>query len=109
MDTRIADAVVEIERRCRDPSCLRTVAEITGLTYGRFSRLFKRYVGLSPVKYVLLLRFRDASSLLMTSTPPIKRVALVTGFRDLSHFARSFKDRFGLPPGVFRRRANTQP
>jgi len=66
-------------------------------------KLFKRYIGQSPMEYIIYLRMTRAKSLLRTSTMPISEIAYTIGIDNLSHFTRQFKKQEGVTPGRYRK------
>ncbi|MEJ8570092.1 helix-turn-helix domain-containing protein [Microbaculum marinum] len=82
---------------------------------GRF-RISVRYVhrlfarsGESFGQYLLRCRLHRARrALLLAGDRPILEVALEAGFQDPSHFARSFRRRYGMTPSTLRRLAATR-
>jgi len=78
------------------------VAEL-GLDKSYFIRLFKKHVGISPMKYAMNLKMSAASDLLRTTSEPLAAVAARVGFDDEYHFAKRFKQWSGTAPGAHRR------
>jgi AraC-like DNA-binding protein len=70
-----------------------------------FIRLFKKSVGVSPMKYATSLKMSAAADLLRTTSAPLAAVASQVGFADEYHFAKRFKQWTGMPPGSYRRRS----
>lgn len=64
----------------------------------RLERLFDRHVGLSPKRYLRLVRFRHAVLRLETGTPAAE-VAAEGGFADQAHLTREVHTFAGVPPG----------
>jgi len=54
-------------------------------------KLFKRYIGQSPMEYIIYLRITRAKSLIRTSTMSISEIAYTVGVDNISHFTRQFK------------------
>lgn len=68
-----------------------------------FSAFFKKHYGVSPLKYVSGLRLQRAKQLLRDTSLPVAEVAARTGFHDLFHFSRRFKEQTGYSPSDFRK------
>jgi AraC-like DNA-binding protein len=74
-----------------------------GLDKSYFIRLFKKSVGVPPMKYATSLKMSAAADLLRTTGDPLAVVAAQVGFSDEYHFAKRFKQWSGVPPGAYRR------
>jgi len=81
-----------------------------GLSHRRFGQLVREAVGLSPKKWLRLVRFQRAVAW-AASDPlvPWSEVALALGYSDQSHFNREFREFSGLTPGEYRRLAPSSP
>jgi len=66
------------------------------------SRRFSACMGVSIPAYLQRIRIRHAMILLGQSNLGVLDIALECGFRDPSHFARTFRECMGLPPGQWR-------
>ena len=64
---------------------------------------FNHYFGMPPLRYVSKMRLDRAKFLLKTTALPIADVAVATGYRDLFHFSRRFKEQTGYSPSDYRR------
>lgn len=85
----------------QDISLTELAAEFNCTPY-HLIRFFKKAVGLSPHAYLIQLRLERAKQLLNQGLS-IVDAALETGFTDQSHLTRHFKNKFGVPPGIYRR------
>ena len=66
-------------------------------------KLFKRYMGQSPMEYIIYLRMNRAKSLVRTSNMSISEIAYTVGIDNISHFTRQFKKQEGMTPGQYRK------
>jgi signal transduction histidine kinase/DNA-binding response OmpR family regulator len=65
-------------------------------------RKLKALTGYSTAKYIRIARLIKAKSLLETTNQNIGEIALQVGFKDFSHFSRSFSRRYGINPSETR-------
>ncbi len=63
-----------------------------------FSHLFHKYVGTSPIDYLIGYRMDRAHEMLMTGRFTVAEVAQNVGYRDAYYFSRLFKKHKGMPP-----------
>lgn len=68
-----------------------------------FSRLFAREVGITPAKYVSVVRVGAARRMLEEGNRPLEQVCEASGFGDLEAMRRAFLKQVGVPPGQYRR------
>ena len=104
IDDRISRALDAMEQRMADTLTVRDLAAIAGLSPSRFAHLFRRTVGVSPLRHLYSLRMRRAQQLLEHSSLPIRDVMRQVGWKDPSHFSKDFKRRFGVSPRGYRDR-----
>lgn len=77
-------------------------AELAGRSLSRFKREFSEFYGTTPGKWLSGKRLKYAKSLIETSQKTISEIAFESGFSNLSHFSRVFKNQFGTSPSQFR-------
>ncbi|QHT58820.1 helix-turn-helix domain-containing protein [Paenibacillus lycopersici] len=82
---------------------LAQLSETASLSPRRYSRIFRRLTGQSPIDYQNGLRIEQAKRLLATTDAAVHRIAHDIGFRDPFHFSRSFKRHTGVPPRLYAR------
>jgi AraC-like DNA-binding protein/NAD(P)H-dependent FMN reductase len=86
---------------------LDTVAREVHISRFHFSRSFKAQTGRRFIDYLTMLRLSRARTLLAETENTVTGICHSVGYRDLSHFERTFKGWFALSPSEFRRRQRT--
>ncbi|WP_261966930.1 GlxA family transcriptional regulator [Prosthecodimorpha staleyi] len=81
------------------PSRLR-LARMAGLSVRRLEDLFAARLGTTIGRHALALKLDRARRLLTQSGLSVIEVATACGFQSASHFSRSYRARFGLPPSA---------
>ncbi len=87
-----------VRRRFAEGLSLAETARIFGLTPNYLSALFHRRVGMTFVEYATGLRLSRARELLRAGKS-VKEAAWAVGYGSERHFARLYRDRYGVPPG----------
>ena len=82
---------------------LEDFAKLSHRSLSTFKRDFRKYFNQSPGKWLLQKRLEYSAVLLKNPAVNVSQVALDCGFEDLSHFSRSFKEKFGSSPANFRK------
>ena len=78
-----------------------------GYSRMQLNRLFRRHLNKTPHEYLSDYKLRYARSLLRSTDMKILEVAMAAGYSTLSQFQLSFKKRFGMPPGQYRKNSKT--
>jgi AraC family transcriptional regulator len=90
-----------------DPALRSSVAERArgvGLSGAQLTRAFRRYVGTSPHEYVMRWRLATAADLL-DAGHSVSECCYRSGFENLSHFCRTFRQTFGTRASSWHRLA----
>ena len=69
-----------------------------------FKREFKKLFKDSPAKWVLKKRLKLAAELLINTELPVGEITYETGFENQTHFSRTFKEKYGISPSLYRTR-----
>lgn len=72
-----------------------------GYSEAYFCRRFKAITGLTPMKYINILRLEKAKSLLKNGNTKISVVSAKCGFNSVSYFSKLYKNHFGISPKEF--------
>lgn len=101
---QIRNVIGVMEAELSYPWTLKELADRIHLSPSRFSALFSRIVGTSPMNYLVQLRLEYAVELLTQGEQSILNIAESSGFRNLSNFNRLFLQHVGVSPtGLLRK------
>jgi AraC family transcriptional regulator len=100
---KLRRAMAYLEERLAEPFNLAELAAAVGMSEFHFSRLFKKAVGVSPSRYFIRQRIRQAQRLLQETELSIIRVGIMVGYSSPSHFAQVFRREAGVSPNHYRR------
>lgn len=81
---------------------LEEYAKLCHRSLSSFKREFQAHFRESPGKWLLQRRLDYSAKLLLNSQMNVTEIAFESGFEDVSHFSRVFKERFGVPPVAYR-------
>ena len=96
-----AKSILDIEYA--DPPNLFELAHRVGLNDFKLKQGFKRYFRTTVYSYVRNLRMEKARLLLGQGDLSVTDAAAESGYQSLGHFAATFKKRFGVLPGKYRK------
>ena len=100
-----------ISRNFTGSISLSDLAEKMYTSSSTLSRFFKKQTGIYFADYVNQVRLKHAVQGLLYSDDSITKIAVDSGFSNLSVFNRLFKEAYGMPPNEYRKqeRAGHQP
>lgn len=67
--------------------------------------LFQRYLGISPVTYLINYRLQEAAKLLTATEKKVTAISKDTGFDSVDYFCKVFKKYYKLTPTEYRKKA----
>lgn len=102
-EARVARVVRAIDDCPGGDLRLSRLARESGLSPYHFLRTFERLIGITPHRYVLRARLREAATRLVTESRNVSDVAFESGFGDVSNFTHAFRREFGVSPRAYRR------
>jgi AraC-like DNA-binding protein len=108
-DLHIARALGLMCNQLQKRWTVESLAREVGLSRAAFAKRFVLSTGLSPLRYLCQLRLERAAELLQSSDASLGELSDVVGYASEFAFSRAFKRRYGVAPGVFRRRAVAFP
>jgi YesN/AraC family two-component response regulator len=104
----LLQVIAFIEENLLSSMELGSLAKQAHLSKFHFCRVFKRHIGMNPMKFVAALRIERAKELLTKNDKTVSLVANEVGFRDLSNFIRQFKKITGVTPTTYRNLAKEE-
>lgn len=93
-----------INRHLDQPLSLDLLARETHFSKYYLCDLFRRKTGMTPMRYIRLLRISRAQRLLLTTSDSVSNVGLACGFDNFSFFCRAFRSVSGMSPTEYRKR-----
>ena len=100
---RIMPAIKYFRENYASDCILSEAAGLCGISVSHMRRLFHDYYGLTPKKYVTLLRIAGAKKLLTSTNLPIYEISERCGFNDAAYFCKIFRAETGTTPYVYRK------
>lgn len=104
--TRRIDALLAfIQMHIETPLTVEAMAAEAGMSVNSLICHFARTTGRTPAQYVLIQRLRRARWYLMHRPLSVAEIAFATGFSSHAHLCAAFRDKLGMSPTEWRRRA----
>lgn len=79
------------------------IARKAAVSRSHLNLLFRTRLGISPLRYLMVLRMNRARRLLLDPYYNITEVAHLCGFSDLHYFTRCFTSYHHVPPSLYRK------
>ncbi|HED38107.1 MAG TPA: AraC family transcriptional regulator [Ignavibacteria bacterium] len=80
---------------------LSELSELTNMSLSTFKREFKKIYNNSPAVYIKDKKLTKAKELLSVSKLRVSDVTFDSGFNNVAHFSKSFKQKFGITPSNY--------
>jgi len=100
---RIEIIIKYVENHYQEEIDLRTISSVVGLNPEYFSRFFKKYMGISFLKYLNTVRLHHVHQDLLNTDYSITEILAKNGFSNYNIFSKLFKDTYGATPSQIRR------
>ncbi|KAA0968468.1 GlxA family transcriptional regulator [Aureimonas fodinaquatilis] len=97
-DDRVRRAILMMDQHVAQPLSMEVIANRLQLSTRQLERLFHETLAMSPALAYRQLRLRYAKRLLETTRKSVTEIAGEAGFCDGAHFARQFRQFFGIAP-----------
>ena len=97
----VADIIRYLNEHRHESVSLRELSEHFYLHPDYISRIFKKHTNTTVGNYITLQKMALARQLL-SEGKTVTQAQLMTGYSSYAHFARTFKQQVGMPPGAYR-------
>lgn len=99
----VEKAIRYIEYNYMNQITPKDVTEHLSIDRTYFFRIFKKYTGSSPERYIMNYRIKKSSELLKNSNYSISEIATFVGFKDVHYFSRLFKKMMNITPSEYKK------
>lgn len=96
-------AILFIDQHYQDDIHLEDIADNLSFSISYTSRLFKKYAGISFVKYLAMVRIRHSVEALLSGKDSIEEIAFACGVNSSKAYTQAFKDIYGVTPSIYRK------
>lgn len=97
------EAILFINRHYREDIQLADVARQLSFSVSYTSKIFKKYIGVSFIKYLSYVRVRASLEALLEGRESIEKIALDCGMPNSKSYAAVFREMYGLLPSTYRK------
>ena len=104
MTIPVSRALDYITLHYMEPLKIEDLAAWSHISETHFRRIFSKYMNMSPLEYINLVRIRAACDYLKTTDDSVAAIAQKCGFSTPSTFNRNFKQVMGATPHEWRKR-----
>lgn len=101
--TIVAKVIEYMDTHLQDELTLAHLAQRFGYTRSYLCQIFSTTVGVSPIRFLTLLRLDRAKELLAHSTFSLARISALTGFSSVHHLWRVCRSETNLSPTDYRK------
>ncbi len=102
-EENVAYAVRYMKEHYMEDIDLGRLSSDMGFTSAYMTKLFNRYVGETPLKYLTSLRIQEAARLLKETSLSIAEVGEQVGYPDQFHFSKTFRKLTTKNPSAYRK------
>lgn len=99
----LGEAAEYIRRNISSKITIETLANDAGMSVSSFESKFKRAFGVSVYAYLIEIRIREATRLLVETNYSVAEIAEYCGYSNVFYFCLAFKKRTHLTPTQFRK------
>ena len=95
---KLREAILLMERNIEEPLTQPELASYLDLSVRQVQRIFRQYVGVTPVRHYLNLRLDRGRGLVTQTEMPIMEIAALCGFSRVEQFSRAYVKRYQITP-----------
>ena len=99
---RLAPVVKYMKENYAYEVTLAELAQLIPMSEGQFCRVFKQYMKMSPMQYLMRYRILQSCHLLQETDKKIGEIANLAGFNNISYFNKVFLKTIGCTPKEYR-------
>lgn len=96
-----------IQDNYRDHISLQDIAKTVSLGTSSVLKVFKKYLRISPIEYLIQYRIKMAAKYLDNTDDGVALIAINCGFENIGYFCRKFKAIMGVSPSQYRKKAKS--
>lgn len=96
-----------IDNNYKENITLDTLAQLTHMSKYYLVHAFSKYMGISPINYLIEKRVEESKNLLSSTNYSISQISDIIGFSSQSYFSQVFKREAGETPGEYRKRVKS--
>ncbi|MNB67293.1 Exoenzyme S synthesis regulatory protein ExsA [compost metagenome] len=89
-----------VEENITNPVSLNDLAYLSGRSLSAFKRDFQAIYNTSPLRWIRNRRLDLAQEMLLHTSLSVTDVCFSSGFENVAHFSKVFKERFGMAPST---------
>lgn len=95
---KLQPALAEMVEFLNENKKISYYSELCSMSEANFRRLFREYMGMSPIEYRNDIRLTSAKNKLQSGEYNVSEAAYESGFTNLSFFIRLYKKKYGHTP-----------
>lgn len=97
------NALSYIHANVDKPTTVEEVAKNIGVTRGYLTKIFSKFIDLSPKQYILRYHMNEVRSLLVGTDMTMGEIASATGYEDGVVLSKAFARLYGMSPSEYRK------
>jgi AraC-like DNA-binding protein len=113
VDEAIEDAVGRVidvmQDKMGEPITLDDMARAAMFSKFHFSRIFQRATGVSPGRFLSVMRLQEAKRLLLSTALSVTEISHRVGYQSIGNFSSRFRNSVGISPTAYRRIGGLAP